>query len=152
MKGGGGRDRSWCDAWPGDKATLTLSPFCAWYRAHELTSSTWTSPFRVLANAGGMTVGGGQGERGVGVGKGGRGIVAMALHGVSNMQIACGSLRFFAFNECPAYSTHELDVCEWVWVCESLCVCVCVLRVCVRMIVCVFSVFLCAHCNNKKSI
>lgn len=42
----------------------------------------------------------------------GRGIVAMALHGVSNMQIACGSLRFFAFNECPAYSTHELNVCE----------------------------------------
>jgi len=30
--------------------------------------------------------------------------MAMALHGVSNMQIACGSLRFFAFNECPAYS------------------------------------------------
>lgn len=70
--------------------------------------------------------------------------MAMALHGVSNMQIACGSLRFFAFNECPAYSTHELDGC----VSE----CMCVLRVCVRMTVCVFSVFLCAHCNNKKSI
>lgn len=53
----------------------------------------------------------------------GRGIVAMALHGVSNMQIACGSLRFFAFNECPAYSTHELDGC--VSECECVRVCVC---------------------------
>lgn len=79
-------------------------------RAHELyvdhplscSSQCWRS-------------GEGAGKEGV---VGGRGIVAMALHGVSNMQIACGSLRFFAFNECPAYSTHELDVCE------SLCVCV----------------------------
>lgn len=65
----------------------------------------------------------------------GRGIVAMALHGVSNMQIVCGSLRFFAFNECPAYSTHELDVSVRVCVCVSECVCVA--SVCTYDCVCV---------------